>query len=49
MVMFNAWTCSAEENDANKGIAVVAGHGDVLPEGVRVRLVKCYISLRGQR
>lgn len=40
MVMFNAWTCSAEENDANKGIAVVTGHGKALPEEEIVRLFK---------
>ena len=40
MAMCFAALFAAEENDAIKGNAVVTGHGDVLPEGVRVRLVK---------
>lgn len=40
MMMCHAGACSAEVTDSYKGIAVVSGHGDVLPEGVRVRLLK---------
>lgn len=39
MVMCSSGTCSAEVTDSNKGIAVVSGQGDVLPEGVRVRVI----------
>ena len=40
IVMCNAGTCSAEVKDSNIGIAVVSGHGDILPEEVTVRLLK---------
>ena len=40
MVMCHAGSVAADETYSNKRTAVVSGHGDILPEGVTVSLLK---------